>query len=82
METRNPVLGTDDDDDDDQAVYEEEEFESIIEQPEGRTAQNVQNNTFYAGQNTKFFDKRILASQKQNRPKNTFGNPAEIDQNS
>ena len=48
METRNPVLGTDDDDDD-QAVYEEEEFESIIEQPEGRTAQNVQNNTFYAG---------------------------------
>lgn len=40
METRNPVLGTEDDDDD-QAVYEEEEFESIIEQPEGRTAQNV-----------------------------------------
>ena len=27
-------------------------------------SQNIGNNTFYAGQNTKFFDKRILASQK------------------
>ena len=47
-------------------------------------SQNIGNNTFYAGQNTKFFDKRILASQKQNRPKNNFG-PAiqsEIDQSS
>lgn len=37
IDTRNPVLGTEDDDDD-QAVYEQEEFESIVEQPEGRTA--------------------------------------------
>ena len=74
MDTRNPVLQTDEDD---QAVYEEDEFESIIEQPEGHHGQNMQNNTFYAGQNTKFFDKRILASQKQQRPKNTFVNPGE-----
>ena len=44
--------------DDEEAVYEQDEFESIIEQPE----RNMQNNTFYAGQNKKFFDKRILAS--------------------
>jgi len=44
--------------------------------------QNIQSNTFYAGQNSKFFDKRILASQKQNRPKNNFGQSpnAEVDQ--
>jgi hypothetical protein len=63
------VLATEDDDD--QAVYEEDEFESVEQQDKGS---NFQNNTFYAGQNTKFFDKRILASQKQNRPKNTFAN--------
>ena len=51
----------------------------------GTNNQFMGNNTFYAGQqNAKFFDKRILASQKQNRPKNTFG-PAvqnEIEQSS
>lgn len=68
------MLATDDDEDD-QAVYEEDEFESVAEQPE--RAANMHNNTFYAGQNAKFFDKRNLASQKQNRPKNTFGNQPE-----
>ena len=32
--------------------------------PGTNNSQNMGNNTFYAGQNTKFFDKRILASQK------------------
>ena len=41
--------------------------------PGTNNSQNMGNNTFYAGQNAKFFDKRMLASQKQNRPKNTFG---------
>ena len=95
----NPVCNDEDDLDDD-AVYEMEEFETVDPVAhnygqEGQTrgqsgapgtnnSQNMGNNTFYAGQNTKFFDKRILASQKQNRPKNTFG-PAvqsEIDQSS
>ena len=64
VDNRNPVLN-DEYDEDDNAVYEQDEFEPIEDNTGGglRGQQtNVQNNTFYAGQNTKFFDKRILAS--------------------
>lgn len=33
----------------------------------------MQNYTFYAGQNSKFFEKRILISQKKNRKANNLG---------
>ncbi len=53
----NPVLINDD-----EAVYEQEEFEPVENQNYQSNNPNIQNNTFYSGQNNKFFDKRILAS--------------------
>ena len=69
IDGQNPVLLNDEDEN---AVYENEEFEPMDLAAQNNytsnsnTAHNsmLQNNTFYAGQNSKFFDKRILASQK------------------
>ena len=43
--------------------------------PANFNGQNIsmQNYTFYSGQNSKFFDKRILISQKKNRKVNQLG---------
>ncbi len=93
----NPLAVDEDEEDNDGDVYDQDGFEPFESQtPNGQNnAQNsqaaqsglpvnsnIQSNTFYAGQNSKFFDKRILASQKQNRPKNNFGQSpnAEVDQ--
>ena len=62
MEVCSPI------DDEDNTVYELDEFEPVENQNSNYGvgavpgSQNMQSNTFYSGQQTKFFDKRILAS--------------------
>ena len=65
----NPVLH-DEDGNNNQNEFEPPEI--INKQTTGTNNYNpgsvaMQNYTFYAGQNSKFFDKRILISQKKNR---------------